>query len=73
MWTLRTHKHVCYKNIFSLIFAINVSRNLQDHDALKGNGVGGERSSYINNIQQRASFFSIPEYIRFAFRRKVAG
>lgn len=46
MWTLRTHKHVCYKNIFSLIFAINVSRNLQDHDALKGNGGGGTVQLY---------------------------
>lgn len=64
------HMHVCYKNIFILIFAINVNHNCGDRVA--GTGVGGG-DSYINNIQQRKSFFSIPEYIRFPFRQKVAG
>lgn len=69
MLALVTHKHVCYRSIFRLIFAINVNHNWGT-TLLERNG---GRSRYINNIQQRKSLCPIPEYIRFVFRHKVAG
>jgi len=68
MLVLVTHKHVCYRSIFRLIFAINVNHNWGT--MLLEEEWGG---SYINNIQQRKPLFPIPEYIGFVFRHKVAG
>jgi hypothetical protein len=41
-------------------------------DHVSGKGIEGG-AGYTNNIQQRKSFFPIPDYIRFVFRQKVAG
>lgn len=70
MLALVTHKHVCYRSIFSLIFAINANHN---RGTMLLEKEWGEGQVSINNIQQRKSFFPIPEYIRFVFKQKVAG